>query len=81
MQELRDRGYEAFPPKSDDKKAKSPDEDLADGNEDADDEDVSNGARDYDYLLSVRTKIHLPFDVLQTNKMIDAHLVSDTRAS
>jgi DNA topoisomerase-2 len=52
VQELRDRGYEAFPPK-DDKKAKSTDEEL--GKEDAEEEDISGGARDYDYLLSVCT--------------------------
>lgn len=50
IQELRDRGYEAFPPK-DDKKVKSTDEEL--GKDDVEDEDASGGARDYDYLLSV----------------------------
>ncbi|KAL2196853.1 DNA topoisomerase [Corynascus similis CBS 632.67] len=51
VQELRDRKYEAFPPK-DDKKVKSTDEEL--GNEDAvDEEDTAGGARDYDYLLSM----------------------------
>ncbi|KAK4160764.1 putative DNA topoisomerase 2 [Cladorrhinum sp. PSN259] len=50
VKELRDRDYEAFPPK-DDKKAKSTDEEL--GNEEAEDEDVAGGARDYDYLLSM----------------------------
>lgn len=50
VKELRDREYEAFPPK-DDKKSKSTDEEL--GKEDAEDEETSGGARDYDYLLSV----------------------------
>ncbi|KAH6632638.1 DNA topoisomerase [Chaetomium tenue] len=50
VQELRDRKYEAFPPK-DDKKSKSTDEEL--GKDDAEEEDTSNGARDYDYLLSM----------------------------
>ena len=50
VQELRDRKYEAFPPK-DDKKSKSTDEEL--GKDDAEEEETSNGARDYDYLLSV----------------------------
>ncbi|KAK4125939.1 type II DNA topoisomerase [Parathielavia appendiculata] len=50
VQELRDRKYEAFPPK-DDKKVKSTDEEF--GKDDAEDEDVSGGARDYDYLLSM----------------------------
>ncbi|KAL2167029.1 hypothetical protein VTG60DRAFT_1865 [Thermothelomyces hinnuleus] len=50
VQELRDRNYEAFPPKED-KKVKSTDEEL--GKDDAEDEEVSNDARDYDYLLSM----------------------------
>ncbi|KAK4157351.1 DNA topoisomerase [Chaetomidium leptoderma] len=50
VQELRDRKYEAFPPK-DDKKAKPTDEDLA--GEEAEEEETSNGARDYDYLLGM----------------------------
>lgn len=53
VQELRERGYEAFPPKADEKKAKSTDEELANGDEDPDDDDTTAGARDYDYLLSV----------------------------
>ncbi|KAK3997391.1 putative DNA topoisomerase 2, partial [Cladorrhinum sp. PSN332] len=49
VQELRDRNYEAFPPK-DDKKSKSTDEEL---NEEGEDDEVALGARDYDYLLSM----------------------------
>ncbi|KAK1752097.1 DNA topoisomerase 2 [Echria macrotheca] len=49
VQELRDRKYEAFPPKADEKKAKSAEEE----NDDVDDDDTSAGARDYDYLLSM----------------------------
>ncbi|KAK0627519.1 DNA topoisomerase [Immersiella caudata] len=49
--ELRERKYEAFPPKSDDKKAKADDE--LDGNEDPDEDDTTQGAHDYDYLLSM----------------------------
>jgi DNA topoisomerase-2 len=51
IQELRDRKYEAFPPK-DDKKKKSTDEDKDDVEEE--DDETAGGARDYDYLLSVR---------------------------
>jgi len=50
VQELRDRQYEAFPPK-DDKKSKSTDEEL--GQDDAEDDDATGSARDYDYLLGV----------------------------
>lgn len=50
IKELREREYEAFPPK-DDKKAKSTDEEL--GGEEGEDDDVAGGARDYDYLLSM----------------------------
>ena len=50
VQELRDRKYEAFPPKADDRKSKSTDEELA--AEDAEEEEEGS-ARDYDYLLSV----------------------------
>ncbi|KAJ4294862.1 DNA topoisomerase 2 [Collariella sp. IMI 366227] len=49
-QELRDRKYEAFPPK-DDKKTKSSDEELS--KDDNEEEEASSGARDYDYLLSM----------------------------
>ncbi|KAK0714854.1 DNA topoisomerase [Lasiosphaeris hirsuta] len=51
VQELRDRDYEAFPPASD-KKPKSED-DEADGNEDPEEDDLTLGAHDYDYLLSM----------------------------
>ncbi len=51
VQELRDRKYEAFPPKSD-KKSQSTDEELGQ-DEEAEDEDTSGGSHDYDYLLSV----------------------------
>ncbi|KAK3374445.1 DNA topoisomerase [Lasiosphaeria ovina] len=47
--ELRDRGFEAFPPKEVDKRAKAAEEDV----EDADEDDGNFGARDYDYLLSM----------------------------
>lgn len=48
VKELRDRKYEAFPPKDEKKKS---DEDAT---EEADEEEESSGgARDYDYLLSV----------------------------
>ncbi|KAL2024501.1 hypothetical protein VTK56DRAFT_7544 [Thermocarpiscus australiensis] len=50
IKELRDREYEAFPPK-DDKKVKSTDEEL--GKDDAEEDESSGGARDYDYLLSM----------------------------
>lgn len=55
--ELRQREYEAFPPKVD-KKVKSTDEELDAEDEPADDEDaeVEASARDYDYLLSVRVQ-------------------------
>ncbi|KAK4226804.1 putative DNA topoisomerase 2 [Podospora fimiseda] len=49
VQELRDREYEAFPPK-DDKKGKSTDEEL---NEEVEEDEVEQSARDYDYLLSM----------------------------
>ncbi|KAK3319305.1 DNA topoisomerase [Apodospora peruviana] len=51
VDELRDRKYEAIPPKKDDKKSKSTDEEL--GRDDLEDEDGVAGARDYDYLLSM----------------------------
>ncbi|KAH6634573.1 DNA topoisomerase [Chaetomium sp. MPI-SDFR-AT-0129] len=47
VQELRDRKYEAFPPKDDKKKS---DEEL---NNDGEEEETTSGARDYDYLLSM----------------------------
>ncbi|KAK4236640.1 DNA topoisomerase [Achaetomium macrosporum] len=50
VQELRDRKYEAFPPK-DNKKVKSTDEEL--GKDDVEEEEADGGARDYDYLLSM----------------------------
>ncbi|KAF5676456.1 DNA topoisomerase II [Fusarium heterosporum] len=50
VQELRDRDYEAFPPKGDKKKTA----DEEDENEDKDmEEEIDNDARDYDYLLSM----------------------------
>ncbi|KAK3939798.1 DNA topoisomerase 2 [Diplogelasinospora grovesii] len=52
VQELRDRKYEAFPPKVEDKKSKSTDEEL-DNNEEPEDEVDGGTARDYDYLLSM----------------------------
>ncbi|KAK4143350.1 DNA topoisomerase [Dichotomopilus funicola] len=47
VQELRDRKYEAFPPKDDKKKS---DEEL---NNEGEEEETASGARDYDYLLSM----------------------------
>lgn len=56
IQELRDRDYEAFPPKSADKKKKSTDEELGTNtNEGEEAEELDSSARDYDYLLSVST--------------------------
>ncbi|KAK1778558.1 DNA topoisomerase [Copromyces sp. CBS 386.78] len=52
VQELRERKYEAFPPKSDGRNVKSPDEELG-AAENEDEEDAVGGARDYDYLLSM----------------------------
>ncbi|KAH8884751.1 type II DNA topoisomerase [Thozetella sp. PMI_491] len=55
VQELRERKYEAFPPKAEEKKAKSTDEEVGAVKED-DDDDVDDGtgsSRDYDYLLSM----------------------------
>jgi DNA topoisomerase-2 len=52
VQELRDRKYEAFPPNTD-KKAKSADDDQGENDAEEGEEETSNGARDYDYLLSV----------------------------
>ncbi|KAK0744143.1 DNA topoisomerase 2-like protein [Schizothecium vesticola] len=52
VQELRTLKYEAFPPKSDEKKSRA-DEDQEANDEDQEDEDVAQGARDYDYLLSM----------------------------
>lgn len=49
VQELRDRKYEAFPPKADQGKSSRDNEE----NQDEEDDDVSAGARDYDYLLSM----------------------------
>ena len=52
MQELRDRKYEAFPPKKDAEKKSTEDEMDASDKEDGS-EALQGGARDYDYLLSV----------------------------
>lgn len=49
VKELRDRKYEAFPPKE---KPKAGD-DVEPEKEDNEEEDTTGGARDYDYLLSV----------------------------
>lgn len=53
VEELRSRKYEAFPRVIGNKKAKSDEDDEAEGDEDAEIE-TDTGARDYDYLLSVR---------------------------
>lgn len=60
VQELRDRKYEAFPPKSDEKKSRA-DEDQEANDEDQEEEEVAQGARDYDYLLSVSFFSVCPF--------------------
>lgn len=53
IEELRERDYEAFPPKSQDaNKKKSTDEEFA-NNAGEDGEDNDPGVRDYNYLLSV----------------------------
>ncbi|KAK0637201.1 DNA topoisomerase [Bombardia bombarda] len=53
VKELRERKYEAFPPKADDnRKNKSTDEELV-GEQEEDDDAIAGGARDYDYLLSM----------------------------
>ncbi|AEO70781.1 DNA topoisomerase 2-like protein [Thermothielavioides terrestris NRRL 8126] len=52
VQELRDRKYEAFPPR-DDKKVKSTDEELGKDDAEEEEDEASGGARDYDYLLSM----------------------------
>jgi hypothetical protein len=59
VQELRDRKYEAFPPR-DDKKVKSTDEELGKDDAEEEEDEASGGARDYDYLLSVRPPSSLP---------------------
>jgi len=51
VQELRDRKYEAFPPKTDAKKTKSEAEDEPE--EEVKEDEDDGGARDFDYLLSV----------------------------
>lgn len=54
IQELRDRDYEAFPPKSTEKKKQSTDEELGTNtNVGEDGEELDSSARDFDYLLSV----------------------------
>lgn len=56
IQELRDRDYEAFPPKSvEGKKKQSTDEELGTNTNEGQGEEIEldSGARDYDYLLSV----------------------------
>lgn len=52
VRELRDRKYEAFPPGKDIKE-KTPEEEL-DNSDIGESEEEDGGARDYDYLLSVR---------------------------
>jgi DNA topoisomerase II len=52
VQELRERKYEAFPRGPDAKKKTTEDELNESDNED--DDAATGGARDYDYLLSVR---------------------------
>jgi hypothetical protein len=74
VQELRDRKYEAFPPKADTDKTKEPSDP---DNEDAEDDDTSGGARDYDYLLSVRSFASITPARIRANEKLDAHLVSD----
>lgn len=56
VQELRDRQYEAFPRGTDPKEKNTEDEINESGGENDDDGTAADkgGARDYDYLLSVR---------------------------
>jgi DNA topoisomerase-2 len=53
VQELRDRKYEGFPPNKNAEKKNT--EDELDASENDEDETVDGDARDYDYLLSVRS--------------------------
>ncbi|SPN98603.1 related to DNA topoisomerase II [Cephalotrichum gorgonifer] len=59
IQELRDANYEAFPPKSQDGKKRSTDEELGTGTNEGEEgsggaaQDSDPGVRDYDYLLSM----------------------------
>lgn len=56
--ELRKREYDPFPKNQDNKKDKAGEEEVEEGNdgdgENAEELDGDTGARDYDYLLSVR---------------------------
>ncbi|KAG5656543.1 hypothetical protein KAF25_000130 [Fusarium avenaceum] len=52
VQELRDRDYEAFPPGGGDKKKTADEEEEGEENQDVEG-DLDNGARDYDFLLSM----------------------------
>lgn len=56
VQELRTRKYEPFPRGADAKKKTTEDEINEDPNEE--EENMEGGARDYDYLLSVRFLHH-----------------------
>lgn len=51
VKELRDRKYEAFPPKKE--AGKKSTEDETNASEEEEEVDVAGGARDFDYLLSV----------------------------
>ncbi len=62
VQELRERKYEAFPPKAEEKRTKSSDEEVGavkeEDEEDADDN--VGGSKDYDYLLGVCSSAQAP---------------------
>lgn len=57
--ELRERKYEAFPPNSDAKK-KSAEDEMNKSDDESEEVADSGGARDYDYLLSVRLTLETP---------------------
>lgn len=73
IEELRERGYEAFPPKSHDNKKKSTDEEF--GNNAAEEGDDNDpGVRDYNYLLSV-SPLCLEIQRFPANTSADGYLV------
>lgn len=85
IQELRDRNYEAFPPKVTDKKKHSTDEELGtnvnEGREG--DEELDTNARDFDYLLSV-SPLFYPLTIgriYHVNGFADGDLVFHGRAA
>lgn len=73
IEELRERDYEAFPPKSHDaNKKKSTDEEFANATEEGEDNDP--GVRDYNYLLSVSAPC-LEIPRFPANTSADGYLV------